>query len=79
VASEPREFNWPISIDVQDGQVIAIWYVNDYGQDRLLTKGEHYHVSYHTTISNPEQSSETKKDEEIDWLQPKRYPGTKAK
>jgi len=73
MAKEPREFDWPIYIDVIDGKVANIWYVTDYGQDALLTEGEDYHVSYEKTKQHPKQSSKTEEDETIDWLQPKVY------
>jgi len=79
MASEPKGFSWPIYIDVVDGKVDSIWYVNDYGQDRLLTEGEDYHVSYEKAKQYPEQSTETNEDTAIDWLQPKVYSPKKEK
>jgi len=79
MVSDPKDFTWPIYIDVVDGKVSSIWYVNDYGQDRLLTEGEEYHVSYEQSRNHPEQSTETEKDETTNWLQPKVYTPKKEK
>jgi len=48
-----EDFEWPIYIDVVDGKVTDIWYVNAYGQDRLLPKDE-YDVRYETTKKSSE-------------------------
>ena len=34
-------------IDVEGGEVTGVWYVDDYGQDRLLAEGTDYVVEYY--------------------------------
>ncbi len=68
-----KQINLPIHIEVQNSKIFAAWYVDDYGQDCLLSEGEDYSVEYRTVPKS--QARPVIQDTPINWLTPKVYKG----
>ncbi len=66
----------PLYIEVENGEVVAVWYDDEDGRDRLLSVGSEYFVSYRTIPKEVKQHmKEHEHDEPINWLKPKVYKG----